>query len=996
MKKRSKLMQGLFLILFWALGLNVYAQSLMVTGTVKDASDGSSLPGVTILVKNTSTGTTSDFDGKYSLSVAKGSVLVFSFIGYEAVETVVADATTINISLKPATTNLDEIVVIGYGQVRKGDATGAVTSVSVKDFNSGSITNPLELMTGKTAGVQITNNSGAPGSGATIRIRGGSSLSASNDPLYVIDGIPVDNDGISGTRNAMSTINPNDIETFTILKDASATAIYGARASNGVIIITTKKGSATNNSKKPFKLEYTGNFSLYTIPQKREVFNGDEFRSIIFDRFAGKENVVGMLGTESTDWQSEIFRNSFGMDHNVSISGAYKTLPYRLSIGYSAHDGILNTDNMKRTNIGLTLNPTLFDDHLKVNLSAKGMFITQRFANEGAIGSAIQMNPTQPVFNADGTYYSLLQADSTPVNQATKNPVALIEQREDNSKVNRFLGNAQFDYKFHFLPELHANLNLGYDYSSTDGDVFVPGDAQFAFDALNGGGLNVVYDQMKKNELLDFTLNYSKEIPSIKSKLDLMGGYSWQHFYRKGTSYSTNDLSSPLFVTKKVNDSSDYATEMYLVSFFTRINYTLSNRYIVTFTLRDDGSSRFSPETRWGLFPSAAFAWRIHDEAWMKSMDNLSDLKLRLGWGITGQQNITNNDYPYMPRYTYGMPNAAYQFGDTFYSTLRPEGYDANIKWEETTTLNLGIDFGFYRDRVFGSFELYSRETKDLINYIPIPAGTNLSNYLLTNVGDLTNKGFEFTINVKPIIKKDLEWEIGFNATYNKNKITKLTATDDPSYLGVFTGGISGGVGSTVQIHSVGFPAYSFFVFEQVYDENGKPIEGLYVDRNDDGLITDDDRYRYKDAAADYFFGISSRVTYKAFDFAFSGRANFGNYVYDNFSSNNATYERLYRPEGPYLSNVATNVGEAGFEVPQYLSDYYIQDASFFKMDYMTLGYTLQNLAKGNLDLRLTATVNNAFTITKYNGIDPELFNGIDNLIYPRTRVFVLGVNLIF
>ncbi|MFZ4465259.1 MAG: SusC/RagA family TonB-linked outer membrane protein, partial [Bacteroidales bacterium] len=532
MKKRSKLMQGLFLILFWALGLNVYAQSLMVTGTVKDASDGSSLPGVTILVKNTQTGTTSDFDGKYSLSVAKGSVLVYSFIGYETVEAVVADATTMNISLKPASTNLDEIVVIGYGQVRKGDATGAITSVSVKDFNSGSITNPLELMTGKTAGVQITNNSGAPGSGATIRIRGGSSLSASNDPLYVIDGIPVDNDGISGTRNAMSTINPNDIETFTILKDASATAIYGARASNGVIIITTKKGSATNNSKKPFKLEYTGNFSLYTIPQKREVFNGDEFRTIIFDRFAGKENVLGMLGTESTDWQSEIFRNSFGMDHNVSVSGAYKTLPYRLSIGYSAHDGILETDNMKRTNIGLTLNPTFFDDHLKVNLSAKGMFITQRFANEGAIGSAIQMNPTQPVFNADGTYYALLQTDSTPVNQATKNPVALIEQREDNSKVNRFLGNAQFDYKFHFLPELHANLNLGYDYSSTDGDVFVPGDAQFLFDALYGGGLNLVYDQMKKNEILDFTLNYSKEIPSIKSKLDLMGGYSWQHFYR--------------------------------------------------------------------------------------------------------------------------------------------------------------------------------------------------------------------------------------------------------------------------------------------------------------------------------------------------------------------------------------------------------------------------------------------------------------------------------
>lgn len=703
-----------------------------------------------------------------------------------------------------------------------------------------------------------------------------------------------------------------------------------------------------------------------------------------------------LMGTANTDWQSEIMRNSFGMDHNVSVSGALKRLPYRVSVGYGDFDGILNTDNMQRTNVGFNLNPSLLDNHLKINLNAKGMFASQRFANEGAIGAAIQMNPTQPVFNPDGSYYFLPQQNGTPVTQATKNPVELIELREDIANVNRFLGNAQFDYKFHFMPELKANLNLGIDYSTSDGEVYVPGNASFAFDALNGGGINTIYDQEKRNELLDFTLNYLKDYASINSRVDFMVGYSWQHFYRKGSSYSTNDLTSPLFIQKKVNDSSDYATESYLVSFFTRLNYTFHDRYMLTFTLRNDGSSRFSPDTRWGLFPAAALGWRIMDESWMKQIDAISELKLRLGWGVTGQQNITQGDYPYLPRYTYGQPNAAYQFGDIYYITLRPEGYDANIKWEETTTLNIGIDYGLFRDRIFGSLELYQRTTKDLINFIPVPAGTNLTNFIVTNVGDLENKGVEFSINWLPIAERDLTWQIGLNATLNKNKITKLTATDDPTYLGVFTGGISGGVGNTIQIHSVDYPAYSFFVFEQVYDADGKPIEGMYVDRNDDGKITDDDRYHYKKATADLILGISSSLTYKDFDFAFSGRASFGNYMYDNFSSNNSTYERLYRPEGPYLANVASNVADAGFVVPQYLSDYYIQDASFFKMDNMSLGYTLRDLFNSDASLRISGTVNNVFTISKYKGIDPEIFSGIDNLIYPRSRVFVLGLNLTF
>ncbi len=990
-------MRMLFLSLILPFALQLQAQNVAVTGRVTDASDGFSMPGVTIAVKNTTTGTTTDFDGNYSLNVAKGSVLLFSFVGYETQEFLIENQQMLNVVMQAAATHLNEIVVIGYGQVRKGDATGSVTSVSVKDFNQGVVTNPMDLIAGKSAGVQITSNSGAPGSGATIRIRGGSSMTASNDPLYVIDGVPVDNDGISGTRNALSTLNPNDIETFTVLKDASATAIYGARASNGVIIITTKKGSAKEG--RPFMLDYSGAFSLFTIPAKREVLDGDAFRAMVNEKFADKPNVTGLLGTANTNWQEEIFRQAFGMDHNLSVSGQYKKLPYRVSVGYADFDGILKTDNMKRTTAGVVLNPSFLDDHLKVNLSAKGMFIKQRFGNEGAIGSAIQMDPTKPVYdetNDLGGYWAWQQASGDPVSQATKNPLALIEQREDMANVNRFLGSAQFDYKFHFLPELKANLNLGLDRTATDGDIFVPGLASFEYDALNGGGTNGIYDQKKSNELLDFTLTYNKELSQIKSRFDIMGGYSWQHFRREGTSYSTNDLSSPLFVQKKVKDSSDYATESYLVSFFGRFNYYFKDRYILTFTLRNDGSSRFSPDNRWGLFPSAAFAWRVMDESWMKQFDNLSELKLRLGWGITGQQNISDNDYPYMPRYVLGQVNAAYPFGGIFFQTLKPRAYDALIKWEETSTINLAIDYGFYRDRIFGSIELYQRETKDMINFIPIPAGTNLSNYLLTNVGNLTNTGIEFSINGKPVLKKDMQWEIGFNATFNKNEITKLTATDDPGYLGVFTGGISGGVGSTIQIHSVGYPTFSFFVFEQVYDADGKPIEGLFVDRNDDGKITDDDRYQYKKPAPDFYLGLYSKFNYKNWSFAFSGRAQLGNYVYDNFSSNNATYERLYRPEGPYLSNVAANVDEAGFSDPHYLSDYYIKDASFFKLDNLTLGYSFNDILAKRTNLSVSATVNNVFVISKYDGIDPEIFSGIDNLMYPRTRAFVLGVNFTF
>ena len=992
-----------FLFLGYMTGL---AQSGEVTGTVTDAADGQTLPGVTILIRGTTIGTTTNVEGKYTIIVEPDATLVFSYVGYETQEIVVQPNTTVNVALNVALTELEEFVVIGYGIQKKEDATGSITAIDAKAFNTGAITSPTELITGKIAGVQITNGGGAPGSETTIRIRGGSSLSASNDPLFVIDGFPVDNEGISGMRNPLNTINPNDIETFTVLKDASATAIYGSRASNGVIIITTKKG-VKGKEGKPFNLSYNGNFSLSTPTKKIDVLSAGEFRALEHKHYPGQ---VNMMGDASTDWQNEIFRSAFGMDHYLSLSGAYKTLPYRFSAGYSNQDGILKTDNLKRTTLSAALNPTLFNNHLQINFNVKGMFIKNKFADRGAIGAAMQYDPTKPItsdslytgFYLDdnndtipfqtnyGGYNVWTQDNGRPVAMGSSNPVAMLNMRDNKSDVNRVIGNIQLDYKFHFLPELRANLNLGYDRSKSEGSIIVPEYAPWVFDPVHGGGTYNTYEQEKKNELLDLYLNYVKYVDNIQSRFDVMAGYSWQHFWRKD--YLINGNYSRTWNL----DTIDNPTEYYILSFFGRFNYSFKDRYLLTFTLRNDGTSRFSPDNRWGLFPSVALAWKILDEPWMQNTNILSHLKLRLGYGVTGQQNIGQGNYPYLPIYTYSQINAQYQFDTTFITTLRPEGYDANIKWEETTTYNIGLDYGFADDRFYGSLDFYYRKTKDLLNVIPVPAGTNLTNYILTNIGDMENKGVEFSITTRPIVKENLLWEVGFNATYNKNEITKLTATDDPDYLGVATGGISGGVGNTVQMHSVGYSASSYFVYEQVYDANGNPIEGMYVDRNGDGEITDDDRYHYKDPAADFYFGISSYLQYKNWNFSFAGRANFGNYVYNNVSSENGVYQRLYRPEGPYLGNATSDVTTINFVTPQYLSNYYIQDGSYFRMDNIKLSYLFDNIISDKVSLSISATVNNAFVITRYKGLDPEIHGGIDNRIYPRPRVYVLGINLLF
>jgi TonB-dependent starch-binding outer membrane protein SusC len=995
----TKIMKKILPLLLMIFSVSaIYAQSGTVTGVVRDRQTGETLPGANVLIQGTTTGAITDINGRYTLAVPAGQLtLVASFIGYNPqTQTVTVGAgqtITLNFSLAEDIALLQEFVLIGYGVQRREDATGSVSVVDTRDFNKGSITNPVSLMAGKIPGVQITSGGGAPGEGAMVRIRGGSSLSASNTPLYVVDGVPIETAGVPGLRSPLTTINPNDIESFTVLKDASATAIYGSRASNGVIIITTKKGKEG----APLRFDYTGTYSLSTNAKTVDVLGADEYRDIINQRYGSNASIIGMLGTESTNWQDQIFRDAFTHDHNLSASGAVGKLPFRASLGYNAQDGILLRDNFQRVSGAVNLSPTFLDDHLKVNVNARGVNIENQFANQGAIGAAVMFDPTKPVRDPDSPFggFFTWEDGGIPKPVATSNPVALLELTNNQSSVQRFIGNAQVEYKFHVLPELRANLNMAYDFSTSEGTSFTPDNAAWSY--INGG-YDGQYGQDRKNELIDFYLNYVTELPSISSRLDVMAGYSWQHFWREGFSRATNIEGNLAGTPFRELEDITYASESYLISFFGRMNYSLLDRYLLTFTLRNDGSSRFSPDTRWGLFPSAAFAWKITEEPFMADADLFSELKLRVGYGITGQENIGQGEYPYLARYTQSRQGAFFQWGQpgNFIPTWRPEGYDANLKWEETTTFNIGFDYGIARDRYYGTFDYYFRETRDLINFISVPAGTNLTNFILTNIGNMENTGVEFSIFTRPVVTRDFNWLFGFNATWNDTKITKLTAVEDPNYLGVQTGGISGGVGNNIQIHTVDYAPNSFFVWQQVYDVNGNPIEGLYVDRNGDGEITEADLYRLKRPAPTYYFGITSDMEYRNWNLSFAGRANVGNFVYNNVSSMNGELSRLHRPEGPYLSNITRDALTIGFNNAQYLSDFFIQDGSFFKMDHISLGYNFQNALGSGTNLFVSGVVQNAFVLTNYKGMDPEVAGGIDNNIYPRPRNFVLSVNLQF
>ncbi|MBL7740874.1 MAG: SusC/RagA family TonB-linked outer membrane protein [Chitinophagaceae bacterium] len=1002
-----------------------YSQDKVITGKVTDSKDGSGLAGVTVVPKGAAGGTQTANDGTYRLSVGPSvTVLVFTSVGFVTQEINIAGRTSIDVSLAISNTSLGEVVVIGYGTARKRDLTGAVTTISEKDFQKGNITTPEQLIAGRVAGVQITSNGGAPGAGSTIRIRGGASLNASNDPLIVVDGVPVDNGGISGSANALALINPNDIESFNVLKDASATAIYGARASNGVIIITTKKGK----SGKP-KFNFSTQLSLSTLPKKADVLSPEEFRSYVTAN--GTPAQVALLGSANTDWQEEVYDNAISTDNNLSVSGAFKNIPYRISVGYLSQDGILITGNMKRKSASINLNPRLFKDHLRVDFNVKGAINNSRFADEGSIGNAVRFDPTKPVTTSDkryGSYFEWLDAASTTGlrDLAPLNPVGLLEQRQDKSEVRRSIGNMKLDYKLHFLPDLHLIVNLGYDVSTGEGTIRVPDSAASSYrrspDAKHGG-VNNRYLQKKANTLLEAYVNYVKEIKPISSRVDFTGGYTYQKFLTNninaersanGKLYAQADGTldtiptsgerwSPFFdmtTDGTLLSFPDYPfdkPQKELISLFARLNYTFKDKYILTGTIRRDASTSFSEDNWVGWFPSAAFAWRIKQESFLRNSNVLSDLKLRLGYGITGQQDGIGY-YDYLPRYSLSNSQAQYQFGNAYYPLYRPAGYNPDLKWEETTTYNAGIDFGFLNGRISGSVDVYMKETKDLLSVIDQPAGTNFSNKILANIGSMENRGVEFTLNLQPVNNKTTTWDLGFNLTYNKNEITKLTFANDPNFPGNLTGGIAGGVGSTIQIHSISYPKSSFYVYQQIYDKDGRPIEGLFEDINRDGAINVDDLYRYKSPDPSVFLGAYSTVNYKKWSAGFTLRANVNNYMYNNRFSNTGVKRNIIDPLG-FLANGSRNILETNFTGngdTYLLSDYYIENASFLRMDNMNIGYNAGDLIRQNTNLRIGVNVQNVFTVTKYRGVDPEVSGGIDNNFYPRPRIFVLSLNLDF
>lgn len=970
--------------LFVVATMVAYAQTGSISGRVVDENN-QPLSGASVQISQLNRSVGTDDGGFYTINdVPNGTYTVSAaYLGYlrfEGSVTVSGSAAILNITMLPDAQELDEVVVIGYGTQRRDELTGSMTTVTSKDFQSGVITTPEQLISGKAAGVQITPNGGRPGSGSVIRIRAGASLNASNDPLIVIDGVPFSPSEISGSANPLAMINPNDIESFNVLKDANATAIYGSRASNGVVIITTKKGA----SGRP-KISFSTQNSLATIDKMYEVMSADQLREYVTAN--GNASQVARLGNSNTNWQEEIFRQAFATDNNLSVSGAIKDLPYRVSVGYLHQQGILKRDQMDRTSAAITVNPKFFDNHLKVDLNLKGSLQNSFFADEGAIFNAVIFDPTQPVHaeNNFGNYFEFMQGDN-PHPLAVRNPVGLINLRDDEAKVRRSFGNIQLDYTLPFLPELRANLNLGYDISRGQGDVFVPAYAAVNY-ATQGYQSRFLSDY--NNKIAEFFFNYNKNFTD-NHNLDVTAGYGYYDYKTTNNNYPTLRADGTVLTVPPFEYD---IPQNRLISYYGRAIYTLNHKYILSGTLRTDGSSRFSPDNRWGLFPSAGFTWRMNRESFLESAESLSKLNLRLSYGVTGQQEGIAN-YSYMANYYLSVNESQYQFGDQFYNTYSPIAYDGDIRWESTATYNAGLDFGFLQGKIDGTLDVYYKETQDLLSVIPISLGTNFSNYLLTNVGNMENKGFELNVNATPIERDNFLWNLNFNFTYNDNKVTNLTAVDDPGYF-VQEGTISGGTGQQVQAHVVGYTPFTYRLYKQVYHEDGRPLEGVYADLNGDGEINELDMQLFGSPLPKYIFGFSTGFEYKNWSFNTVLRANLGQYVYDNITSDLAIRNNVINPAG-YINNAPLDVFHSNFTTNRAMSDYYLHNGSFLRMDNVSLGYNFGNLMGHGSNFRVSANVQNVFTITNYHGVDPEIQSGIDGRVYPRPRTFVLGLSLDF
>ena len=980
--KRSLLLVALFVIGC----LQLMAQTRTIKGEVTDAQNGEALIGATVMVEGEKGGTVTDFDGNFSLQVSSSAKKIkVSYIGY--IDKVLSISDNMKVKLESDSKALADVVVIGYGTARKSDLTGSVATVKSKDFNKGLVSSPEQLINGKVSGVQIMSNSGSASAGSTIRVRGGASLNASNDPLIVLDGVPLEQGGISGnSSNFLSMINPSDIESMTVLKDASSTAIYGSRASNGVIIITTKKGQ-----QGAVKVNFNTTNSMQTRAQMVDMLSRDEFVNVINQY--GTDNQKSLLGTANTDWNDEVYRTAFGTDNNLSVSGSIdKWLPFRVSVGYYNQSGLVRKDNVERWTGNVVLTPSFFQDHLKLTINAKGTLNNNSFNNGGAVWAAATFNPTIPVYSGNdkyGGYNEALDADGYPVNAGVRNPRGLVDLYDSKSKVSRFIGSMDVDYKVHFLPELKLHATVGADYAKGDGTIHVPVYAAQSYNKDESlGGSDYKYGPQKnENRLLTLYANYAKYFEDIKSNVDLTAGYDYQYWKSTTPLYYTKSAAGTTLSTVK---ASDYRHVM--LSYYGRINYSFDGKYLLTATVRRDASSRFSKDTRWGTFPSVALGWTLTEEPWLKNQKVLSNLKLRASYGVTGQQEGIGN-YNYLPVYTYSVTGAEAFINGQYINTYRPEAYVSDLKWETTTSWNFGLDFGFLDGRIGGAIDFYTRKTKDLLASVPTAAGTNFSKTILTNVGNVDSKGIEVSLNATPIQTKDWEWNLSYNFTWQNMKVKNLSLTKGGSQTNVKVGPSIDAY--QFQVLSEGYEPYMFYVYHQLYDsKTGKPIEGAYADLNNDGEINDADLYRYHSPAPKYIMGLSTSLRYKQLTLGMSFRANIDNYVYNGMGMSTGAFETVSY-NNSQLNNLNTSFLKTGFKTRQYLSDYYVENASFLKLDNLSLSYNVGKINKW-ASLTVSAMVQNVFTITGYSGTDPEVPNGMDNSFYPRPRTYSVSLGLQF
>ena len=962
------------------------AQTRTIKGEVTDAQNGEALIGATVMVEGEKGGTVTDFDGNFSLQVSSSAKKIkVSYIGY--IDKVLSISDNMKVKLESDSKALADVVVIGYGTARKSDLTGSVATVKSKDFNKGLVSSPEQLINGKVSGVQIMSNSGSASAGSTIRVRGGASLNASNDPLIVLDGVPLEQGGISGnSSNFLSMINPSDIESMTVLKDASSTAIYGSRASNGVIIITTKKGQ-----QGAVKVNFNTTNSLQTRAQMVDMLSRDEFVNVINQY--GTDNQKSLLGTANTDWNDEVYRTAFGTDNNLSVSGSIdKWLPFRVSVGYYNQSGLVRKDNVERWTGNVVLTPNFFQDHLKLTINAKGTLNNNSFNNGGAVWAAATFNPTIPVYSGNdkyGGYNEALDADGYPVNAGVRNPRGLVDLYDSKSKVSRFIGSMDVDYKVHFLPELKLHATVGADYAKGDGTIHVPVYAAQSYNKDESlGGSDYKYGPQKnENRLLTLYANYAKYFEDIKSNVDLTAGYDYQYWKSTTPLYYTKSAAGTNLSTVK---ASDYRHVM--LSYYGRINYSFDGKYLLTATVRRDASSRFSKDTRWGTFPSVALGWTLTEEPWLKNQKVLSNLKLRASYGVTGQQEGIGN-YNYLPVYTYSVTGAEAFINGQYINTYRPEAYVSDLKWETTTSWNFGLDFGFLNGRIGGAIDFYTRKTKDLLASVPTAAGTNFSKTILTNVGNVDSKGIEVSLNATPIQTKDWEWNLSYNFTWQNMKVKNLSLTKGGSQTNVKVGPSIDAY--QFQVLSEGYEPYMFYVYHQLYDsKTGKPIEGAFADLNNDGEINDADLYRYHSPAPKYIMGLSTSLRYKQLTLGMSFRTNIDNYVYNGMGMSTGAWETVSY-NNSQLNNLNTSFLKTGFKTRQYLSDYYVENASFLKLDNLSLSYNVGKINKW-ASLTVSAMVQNVFTITGYSGTDPEVPNGMDNSFYPRPRTYSVSLGLQF